>query len=76
VPVGDWNLPAVVCTALTGEDRARAGWSDADLLELLAPFAGQRGRVIRLVKLAVAAGLPPRPARRAPRAPRSAHRYW
>lgn len=76
VPVGDWNLPAVVCTALTGEERARTGWSDDDLLDLLAPFAGQRARVIRLASAAAARGLLRRHRRRAPRAPLSAHRYW
>jgi 3-methyladenine DNA glycosylase/8-oxoguanine DNA glycosylase len=76
VPVGDWNLPARVCTALTGEDRGRTGWTDDDLLELLAPFEGQRARVIRLASLAASRGLLPRARRRAPRAPRSAHRYW
>ncbi len=76
VPVGDWNLPAAVCTALTGEDRGRTGWTDDDLLTVLAPFAGQRGRVIRLVTRAAGRGLLPRARRRSPRAPRSAHRYW
>lgn len=76
VPVGDWNIPAVIGTALTGEQRSRGAWSDEEMLALLAPFAGQRGRVIRLVGRAVGAGLAPRHSRRAPRAALSAHRYW
>jgi 3-methyladenine DNA glycosylase/8-oxoguanine DNA glycosylase len=76
VPVGDWNLPAVVCSALTGDDRGRRGWTDADMLALLAPFAGQRARVVRLLALAAGRGLVPRYRRRAPRAQLSAHRYY
>lgn len=54
VPTGDYNLPNLVSYAFTGE---RHG-SDARMLELLEPFAGHRGRVLRLLK---AAGLgPPR----------------
>jgi 3-methyladenine DNA glycosylase/8-oxoguanine DNA glycosylase len=45
VPVGDYHVPNVVAYALAGE--ARAG--DARMLELLEPYAGQRGRVIRLL---------------------------
>lgn len=45
VPVGDSNLPQLVCSALAGESRA----SDARMLELLEPFRGQRFRVIRLL---------------------------
>lgn len=76
VPVGDYNLPALVGSVLTGEERPRAAWSDEEMLALLAPFAGQRGRVLRLITLAVAARLARFPARRAPRAALSAHRYW
>lgn len=76
VPAGDYNLPALVGRTLTGELRPRAAWSDADVDALLAPFAGQRGRVVRLLVRAVAAGLAPRQPRRAPRARLSAHRYW
>lgn len=76
VPVGDYNLPQRIGTALTGEQRPRQAWSDAELLELLAPFAGQRARVIRLVGAAAAAGLAAQARRRAPRAALSAHRYW
>lgn len=76
VPVGDYNLAATVGTALTGERRHREDWTDAEMLELLAPFAGQRARVIRMCKIAAARQLVPRQRRIAPRAPLSAHRYW
>ena len=63
VSLGDYNLPALVCYALAGERKG----SDEQMLELLAPYAGQRARVVRLIELS---GL--RPARRGPRlAPRS-----
>jgi 3-methyladenine DNA glycosylase/8-oxoguanine DNA glycosylase len=45
VPLGDWNLPHAVSHALTGEPRG----SDERMLELLAPYAGHRGRVLRLL---------------------------
>jgi 3-methyladenine DNA glycosylase/8-oxoguanine DNA glycosylase len=51
VPVGDYHLPNVVAYNLTGEARA----DDARMLELLEPYAGQRGRVVRLLKRAGAA---------------------
>jgi endonuclease III len=59
VSVGDYNLPAAVGWALAGRVV-----DDAGMLELLAPYAGQRYRVTRLVELS---GL--RPPRRAPRLP-------
>lgn len=63
VPVGDYHIPSLVTWALAGE---RAG-TDGRMLELLEPFAGHRGRVIRLLG---AGGLgPPR------RGPRSAPRH-
>ena len=46
VPVGDLHLPRLVTTTLSGE----AG-DDTRMLELLEPYAGHRGRVVRLVKL-------------------------
>jgi 3-methyladenine DNA glycosylase/8-oxoguanine DNA glycosylase len=62
VSVGDFNLPRQVCWVLAGE---RDG-DDPRMLELLAPYAGQRARVVLLIERS---GL--RPARRAPRyAPR------
>ena len=62
ISVGDYNLPRQVCWVLAGEP---AG-DDARMLELLAPYAGQRARVVLLIERS---GL--RPARRAPRyAPR------
>jgi 3-methyladenine DNA glycosylase/8-oxoguanine DNA glycosylase len=45
VPVGDFHLPHLVSSALAGEPRG----TDERMLELLAPFAGHRGRVIRLL---------------------------
>jgi 3-methyladenine DNA glycosylase/8-oxoguanine DNA glycosylase len=63
VSVGDYHLPNVVSWALAGEPRA----DDARMLELLEPYRGQRGRVIRLLE---ASGI--RPPRYGPRmAPRS-----
>ena len=46
VLLGDLHLPHSVCHALAGEARG----SDRRMLELLAPFAGHRGRVVRLLK--------------------------
>lgn len=43
VAVGDYHLKNVIGLALAGEARA----TDERMLELLAPYAGQRGRVIR-----------------------------
>ncbi len=45
VPVGDFHIPHLVTFALAGEERG----TDARMLELLAPFAPHRGRVIRLL---------------------------
>lgn len=62
VSVGDFHLPNLVAWALAGEPRG----DDERMLELLAPYAGQRGRVIRLLE---ASGI--RPPRYGPRlAPR------
>jgi 3-methyladenine DNA glycosylase/8-oxoguanine DNA glycosylase len=58
VSVGDFNLPRQVCWVLAGE---RDG-DDRRMLELLAPYSGQRARVVLLIEHS---GL--RPARRAPR---------
>ncbi|MFD8589676.1 DNA-3-methyladenine glycosylase family protein [Streptomyces sp. NPDC059637] len=58
VSVGDLHLPGLVGHALAG-----ARTDDAGMLELLAPYAGQRHRACRLVLLS---GV--RPPRRAPRA--------
>jgi 3-methyladenine DNA glycosylase/8-oxoguanine DNA glycosylase len=59
VVVGDYHLPHQVAYAFCGQRRS----DDDTMLALLAPFAGQRGRVQRMI---VAAGLGP--PRRAPRA--------
>jgi 3-methyladenine DNA glycosylase/8-oxoguanine DNA glycosylase len=45
VPLGDYHIPNVVAYALAGEPRA----TDERMLELLEPYVGQRGRVIRLL---------------------------
>ena len=52
VPVGDLHVPRLVTYALSG---ATDGTDDS-MLELLEPYAGHRGRVVRLVK---AAGIGP-----------------
>ena len=48
VPVGDYHLPNLVSFALAGEARG----DDARMLELLEPYRGQRGRVIRVLAAA------------------------
>jgi 3-methyladenine DNA glycosylase/8-oxoguanine DNA glycosylase len=48
VSIGDYHLPNVVGWALAGEPRA----DDARMLELLEPYRGQRGRVVRLLEAA------------------------
>jgi 3-methyladenine DNA glycosylase/8-oxoguanine DNA glycosylase len=45
VPVGDYHLPNLVSWALAGEPRG----DDRRMLDLLAPYAGHRGRVLRLL---------------------------
>jgi len=45
VPTGDYNIPHAVCWALAGRPRG----SDAEMLELLEPYRGHRGRVLRLL---------------------------
>ncbi len=51
VSIGDFHIPNMVSWALAGEPRG----TDERMLELLEPYRGQRGRVIRLLKLAGAA---------------------
>ena len=58
VSVGDFHLKNLVSWALAGEPRG----TDDRMLELLAPYAGQRARVVRLLELS---GL--RPPRYGPR---------
>jgi 3-methyladenine DNA glycosylase/8-oxoguanine DNA glycosylase len=60
VSVGDYHLPSQVAWALAGE---RSGTDDR-MLELLEPYRGHRGRVLRL--LAAGGVFPPR---RGPRMP-------
>lgn len=50
VSVGDYHLRHDVSWALAGEERG----TDERMLELLEPFAGHRGRVVRLL---VASGI-------------------
>jgi 3-methyladenine DNA glycosylase/8-oxoguanine DNA glycosylase len=47
VPVGDYHIPNMVAWALAREPRG----TDGRMLDLLAPYAGQRGRVIRLLSM-------------------------
>jgi 3-methyladenine DNA glycosylase/8-oxoguanine DNA glycosylase len=47
VAVGDFHLKNMVGFALAGEPRA----SDERMLELLEPYRGQRGRVVRALQL-------------------------
>ncbi|MDF2260393.1 DNA-3-methyladenine glycosylase family protein [Streptantibioticus ferralitis] len=58
ITVGDLHLPNVIGYALTGAHRT----DDDTMLELLAPYSGQRHRAARLILLAGH-----RPPRRAPR---------
>ncbi|HKB17683.1 MAG TPA: DNA-3-methyladenine glycosylase 2 family protein [Candidatus Dormibacteraeota bacterium] len=48
VPVGDYHIPHIVGYALEGTPRS----TDERMLELLEPYRGHRGRVIRLLMLA------------------------
>jgi 3-methyladenine DNA glycosylase/8-oxoguanine DNA glycosylase len=45
VPLGDHHLPRIVAFHLTGEARG----DDARMLELLEPWRGQRGRIVRWI---------------------------
>lgn len=47
VPIGDYHLAHAVGYALEGTARS----SDQRMLELLEPYRGHRGRVIRLLRL-------------------------
>jgi 3-methyladenine DNA glycosylase/8-oxoguanine DNA glycosylase len=47
VSVGDFHMPNLVCWVLAGEPRG----DDRRMLELLEPYAGQRGRVQRLLEV-------------------------
>ena len=58
VSVGDFHIATQVVFALTG----RLGGTDEQMLELLAPYAGHRYRVVRMVELSGVA-----PPRRGPR---------
>ncbi|MFJ3925394.1 DNA-3-methyladenine glycosylase family protein [Streptomyces sp. NPDC090022] len=67
VTTGDLHLPGIVGFALAGNRHA----SDAEMLELLAPYAGQRHRAARLILLA--GRVPPR---RTPKMPRTDIARW
>lgn len=54
VPLGDYGLANVVAFNLAGEERA----DDARMLELLEPYRGQRGRIVRWI--VTAGAMPPR----------------
>ena len=60
VSVGDYHLPHHVAWALAGEARG----TDERMLELLEPYRGHRGRVIRLLEAGA-----PGPPRFGPRMP-------
>ncbi|MET9888281.1 DNA-3-methyladenine glycosylase 2 family protein [Streptomyces sp. NPDC006430] len=62
VTTGDLHLPGIIGYALAGNRDA----DDADMLELLAPYAGQRHRAARLVLLAGRT-----PPRRTPKMPKT-----
>jgi 3-methyladenine DNA glycosylase/8-oxoguanine DNA glycosylase len=47
VSIGDFHMPNLVCWVLAGEPRG----DDRRMLELLEPYAGQRGRVQRLLEV-------------------------
>jgi 3-methyladenine DNA glycosylase/8-oxoguanine DNA glycosylase len=77
VPLGDYHLPHLVAWTLAGteRDRARPGpdpEADRRMLELLAPFAGQRFRALQMLDaFQHTTGGPFRPEpRRGPRHPR------
>ena len=59
--LGDYHFPHVIAKALAGEEEG----DDRRMVELLKPFKGHRGRVVRLIGLS---GTGSRP-RKAPRAP-------
>ncbi len=61
VTVGDLHLPGIIGYALTGDRDT----DDEAMLELLAPYAGQRHRAARLILLSGRT-----PSRRQPRMPR------
>jgi 3-methyladenine DNA glycosylase/8-oxoguanine DNA glycosylase len=60
VSVGDYHLPNTVSWALAGEPRG----TDERMLELLEPYAGHRGRVLRLLTAAAIAAPRRGPRRR------------
>ncbi|WP_022882384.1 DNA-3-methyladenine glycosylase family protein [Gryllotalpicola ginsengisoli] len=66
VSVGDYHVPHFVGYALAGDRHC----DDAGMLELLAPWAGQRQRIVRLI---LASGR--LPERRGPRATITDHRF-
>lgn len=67
VPTGDPNLPRMVAFTLVGERRA----TTERMLELLEPYEGQRGRVVRLAK-----AVGPKPERRGHKQDVRDYREW
>jgi 3-methyladenine DNA glycosylase/8-oxoguanine DNA glycosylase len=47
VAVGDYHLKNVIVHAFTGRPRG----TDEEMMELLEPYTGQRGRVVKLLLL-------------------------
>ena len=68
VSFGDFHLARAIVHALTG----RTDGDDAQMAELLTPWAGQRARAIRLLQLHSGHSAP----RRGPRATITDHRRW
>lgn len=71
VEVGDYHIPNAVAWALAGEPRG----TDERMLELLEPWRGQRGRVVRLLKIATG-GAPRFGARQRVHNSRTMSRPW
>ncbi len=67
VSFGDFHVARLVVHALTG----RTDGTDAELAELLVPWAGQRARAVAMIT-----AYSPGPPRRAPRAAITDHRRW
>jgi 3-methyladenine DNA glycosylase/8-oxoguanine DNA glycosylase len=68
VSFGDFHLARAIVHALTG----RSDGDDAQMADLLTPWAGQRARAVRLLQLHAGHTAP----RRGPRAPVTDHRTW
>lgn len=71
VEIGDYHIPNSVAWALAGEARG----TDERMLELLEPWRGHRGRVVRLLGLTVG-GAPKHGAKQRIRNSRTMTRPW